>query len=180
MKITDFTEKHPLAKNFIKDLNKALKKNDSVAISEITKAKRVGGVTAMPLVLQLENGQSVTAYVRLITEDGNETFDLFRVDVNKKELPTSNRFSEDKAIFAKAVDEVAKAVLAGQAKFDKNRQKDSSQYTKKAQKATNAKRGSQLELLQQQVEAIDKEIAINEGVKADLQKELDELKAKLT
>lgn len=181
MNLTDFKDdKHPLAKKFIKTLNKALGKKDSIVISEVLKAKRMAGVSVKPLQCNLENGQVVTAYI-CVTKGGDDKdkLELFRVDINDKQLPTANTFSNDDAVFAKAVGEVATAVIGGQAKFDKKRAKEGREIVKVAQKNADNGRKNKIQTATAELDALNQQIAQDESIKAELTAELAKLTEQL-
>lgn len=181
MSLTDFKDdKHPLASKFIKTLKKALGKKDSIAISQVLKAKRLAGTSVKPLECVLENGQVVTAYVCVAKgDDDKDKLELFRVDINDKQLPTVNAFSNDNAIFAKAVGEVAAAVFKGQARFDKKRAKDGTAIEKVAQTRTNKTAKDKLKVVQDELAKLNETIAQDESVKAELTAELAKLTEQL-
>lgn len=177
MKLSDFKdEKHSLAKRFIQAVNKALGKKDKIIISEVLKAKRLSGVSAKPLSCALENGQNITAYVCVSNENDVPKLELFRVDINGKQLPMTNRFSDDTAIFNKAASEVAVAVIGEQAKFDKKRSKDGMAVVKEAQKRSDRQRKDKIQTAKTELDALNQQIAQDEGVRDELQAQLDELK----
>lgn len=114
MKLADLTEKTPLVKDFSQYLAKSV--GEAIVAIVVNKAKRISGVSATPVDFNLENGQVVTAYIRVV----DEKYDMYRVDVNGKQLPTTGDLdNEYKPSFKKSVDEIANFVKRGQAGFDK-------------------------------------------------------------
>lgn len=118
MKLSEIKETTPLVKDFYKRFEKSVK--EKIVSSVLNKAKRVAGVSAIPIDLNLENGQVVTIYLRIIDDKP----DIFRVDVNGRQMPTTGDFSNEyKPSFNLSVDEVASFVRQGQSAFDKKRAK---------------------------------------------------------
>ncbi|WP_395143201.1 hypothetical protein ACF3NV_05840 [Moraxella atlantae] len=202
MKLTDITEKTPLIKDFGARLAKSTKQK--VVATVFNKVKRVAGVSAMPVDFNLENGQVVTAYVRVYAntdialtkqtkisstaplntqenksnlKDSKRDFDIYRIDINGKQLPITGDFDNTyKPSFNKSVDEVAAAVSQGQAAFDKK------QATIKVKQVNTTRNASlsiakKIEVLQTQAVELDQQIVQKEQEKQTLQTQLETLKS---
>ena len=118
MKLSDITENTQLIKDFKQRLAKSA--GEAIVATIINKVKRTSGVSTLPIDFNLENGQKVTIYARIIDDKA----DIFRVDVNDKQMPTSTDMDFDpsyKPSFNKSVDMVGKFVTSGAAAFEKKR-----------------------------------------------------------
>lgn len=120
MKLSDITEKTPLVKDFVARLGKTAKQ--AIPIVEVEKVKRVAGASVRPVNMVLENGQTVTIYLRLAAED--EALDLIRMDINGKNVPLSGDFDNSyKPSFNASVDAIANTIRTGQKAFEVKRAK---------------------------------------------------------
>ena len=117
MKLSDITKTTPLVKKFADRLAKTTKQ--AVPIVDVQAVKRVSGASARPVKLILENGQSLTIYIRVIEDDAH--FDIFRIDINDKIVPmTGGDYSLDyMPSFNASVDALASTITQGQAAFTK-------------------------------------------------------------
>lgn len=185
IKLSDITEKTPLVKDFIQRLAKTTKQ--AVATTIVGKVKRTGGVSALPIDINLENGQVVTIYTRIITDINQDTKvvrpqpprytpDIFRVDVNGKQMPTTGDFSNDyKPSFNKSVDEVAQFIAQGQKAFDTKRTAlKPARISGQSETMTQKK---QLDELTAKAVELDQQIEIKQGEKQVLQDKLTTLKS---
>lgn len=170
MKLSEITETTPLVKDFTQRLAKSVKQ--AIVSVVIGKVKRTGGVSALPIDINLENGQVATPYLRL----ENDKPDIFRIDINGKQLPTTGDFSNEyKPSFNKSVDEVAQFIVRGQSSFDTNRTKlKPARVSSQSESQTQKK---QLDELTAQASELDQQIATKQGEKQVLQDKLTALKA---
>lgn len=166
MKLADLSEKTPLIKDFSQYLAKSV--GESIVTTVISKAKRISGVSATPIDFNLENGQVVTAYIRVV----DEKYDMYRVDVNGKQLPTTGDLDNTyKPSFKKSVDEIANFVKKGQAAFDKK------QAGTKVRVATSNRNASvsaakQIQELKVQSKELDQQITTAEQTEKTLAEQL--------
>ncbi|WP_410472103.1 hypothetical protein ACGTJS_11015 [Faucicola mancuniensis] len=168
MKLSEITEKTPLIKDFSNRLAKTTRQR--IATVVINKIKRVSGVSSLPVDMNLENNQKVTCYIRIVDEKA----DMWRIDINGKQLPiTGDLDNSYKPSFNKSVDDIAKAVVAGQKAFDKKmaRQKTPS-VTRTSTKVSQTK---QLEELAQQAQDLDNTITQKQAEKQTLSEQLQAL-----
>ena len=185
IKLSDITEKTPLVKDFIQRLAKTTKQ--AVVTTIVGKVKRTGGVSALPIVINLENGQVVTIYTRIITDINQDikvvrpqppryTPDIFRVDVNGKQMPTTGDFSNDyKPSFNKSVDEVAQFIAQGQKAFDTKR--TALKPARIGGQSETMTQKKQLDELTAKAVELDQQIEIKQGEKQVLQDKLTTLKS---
>lgn len=84
----------------------------SVPYITIEAIKRIAGVSARGITLGLENGQSVTFLIR-------NTGDIFRVQLNGKDLPLATDFDHEYGeLFKQGMAEIGQAVRKNQKAFD--------------------------------------------------------------
>jgi len=125
MKLSDITKKTKLVSDFVKQLAKATKQ--AIPIVTVEKAKRVSGATTKPVLMALENGQTVKIYLRLADDD--DKLDIFRIDVNGKAIPLSGDYDNSyRPSFDASVNALGGMLRQGQGAFEKKRAK---QKTKK-------------------------------------------------
>lgn len=168
MKLSELSEKNPLIRDFSNRLAKSTKQ--PINSTQFNKIKRVSGVSALPVDFHLAHGQNVTIYLRLI--EGNP--DIFRIDVNDKQLPTTGDFSNDyKPSFNKSVDEIANVIVKGQSNFDKKR---TAVKTASTSSRNNTSQRQKLADLTQQIGEIDSQIQQKQAEKQALIDQLDALK----
>lgn len=120
MKLSDITKTTPLVKKFAARLAKTTKQ--AVPIIDVQAVKRVSGASTRPAKMILENGQSVTIYIRLAGDSGTaDDLDVFRVDINDKLMPmTGGDYSLSYSdSFNASVDAIAGIITQGQAAFTK-------------------------------------------------------------
>ena len=173
MKLSDITADTKIIKDFSKRLATSTKE---VIVSTIVgKAKRTSGISTIPVDFNMENGQLVTIYTRIITQQdvnyqsegksakknqaypptSRDMIDIFRVDINNKQMPTTGDFDNSyKPSFNKAVDEVADFVKNGQVAFDKKRSAVKVAPTKNNNNSLLAL-GKQIQALQQKAKELD-------------------------
>lgn len=169
MKLSDTTEKTPLIKDFKQRLAKTL--GESVVAVIIGKVKRTGGISALPVDFNLENGQQVTTYLRVIDEKP----DMYRIDINGKQIPTTGDFSNEyKPSFNKSVDEIAMFVKTGQTAFNAKvaKQKVKSPIAKNPNLSITKK----IEQFNQQADKLDHQIELKTAEKQGLENRLAGIK----
>ena len=117
MKLTEITKTTPLVKKFAARLSRTTKQ--AVPIIDVQATKRISGASARPVKLVLENGQTLTMYIRVV--DNDDHFDIFRIDINDKIVPTTGGdYSLDyMPSFNASVDALASTITQGQAAFTK-------------------------------------------------------------
>ncbi len=164
MKLSQLSDKSSPIKQFVARLAKTTKQR---AISVVAhKARRVSGVSARSFEIHLENGQVVAVWVRIL----NDAPDIFRIDLNAKQLPTTGDFSVDyMPAFNQSVDEVAVNVVQGQSAFDKKR---AAVKVKRAPTKGLVSQRQQLIDLQRQADDLQRRIDAN-------QDKIDELKSRI-
>lgn len=153
MNLTDINKQTPLVREFNKALQKYL--GESVISIVPQKAKRTDGISQLPMDFNLENGQVLTVFFRLV----NQEPDIFSFKLNGSALPTAGDFDHNyKPAFNKSVKELASVISKKQAAFDKKRAtvkvkqpraKNSTISQQQQMKALT----EQIELLEQQVNA---------------------------
>lgn len=171
MKLSDITENTSLIKDFKQRLAKSL--GESVVATIIGKVKRTSGISAVPVDFNLENGQQVTTYLRVIDDKP----DMYRIDINGKQMPTTGDFSNEyKPSFNKSVDEVAKFVKTGQTAFDAKiaKQKVKSPIAKNPNLSITKK----IEQFSQQAGELDHQIELKTAEKQGLENRLAELEGR--
>lgn len=169
MKPSEITEKTTPIKEFIKQLAKATKQQVVGVVAN--KVKRIGGESARTIDITLENGQVVSPVVRVI----NGKADIFRINVNGKQMPLVGDFSADyMPAFYKSVNEVAEFVRQGQKAFSDNLTKV--KVKRPATKTTQSLR-SQLEVLKKQADELDAQIQAKEDKVKELTAQLEQIRA---
>lgn len=114
VKLSDISEKTPLIKDFVARLKRSSKQ--AIPKVEVERVKRISGASARPVMIYLENGQTVKIYLR-VTDDH---FDIFRIDINDKSQPLSGDFDNSyKPSFNASVDMIANTIKNGQTAFTK-------------------------------------------------------------
>lgn len=114
MKLSDITVKTPLVRDFVKRLTQSAKQG--IPIVQIEKTRRVDGASTRPVLMSLENGQSIKLYIRLAGDD--EHLDIFRIDLNGKQMPISGDFDNSYLpAFNLSVDAIANTIRSGQKAF---------------------------------------------------------------
>lgn len=165
MKLADLSEKTPLIKDFSQYLAKSV--GESIVTTVIGKAKRISGVSATPVDFNLENGQVVTTYIRVI----DDKFDMYRVDVNGKQLPTTGDLdNEYKPSFKKSVDEIGNFVKRGQAGFDKKQA--STKVRVASSRNASVSMAKQIQELKVQSKELDNQLATAEQTEKTLVEQL--------
>ncbi|MDO4440570.1 MAG: hypothetical protein Q4B81_00120 [Moraxella sp.] len=169
MKLSELTEKSTPIKEFVQRLAKSTKQR---AISVVAhKAKRISGVSARPFDIHLENGQVVVVYVRTV----NEKADIFRIDLNGKQMPTTGDFgTEYMPAFYQSVDEVAAFVVRGQQAFDKKRAKVK---VKRPSAKPSQSMSARLEALATQSVELDAQITAKQSKVDELYAQIEQIKA---
>jgi len=109
------TEKEPL----VAKLKAALESTSgqSIPYTTIEAIKRIAGVSARGITFGLENGQEVTFFIR-------NTGDIFRVQLNGKDLPLATDFDHEYGeLFKQGMNEIGQAVRKNQKAFDDKKSK---------------------------------------------------------
>lgn len=174
MKLSDITIKTPLVKDFVKRLAQSTKQG--IPIVDIEKTKRVGGASVRPVLMSLENGQSVKIYLRLASED--DKLDIFRIDLNGKQIPISGDFDNSYLpAFNISVDAIASAIRSGQKAFSA---KAAKQQVKSARSntVTPKNRAQQRNALLEQAGELDQVIEQKTAEKSELRAQLEQLISK--
>lgn len=135
MKLSAITVKTPLVKQFVARLAKSTKQ--AIPIVDLEKVKRVGGASVRPVLMVLENGQSVKIYIRAADDD---TLDVIRIDINNKQIPMSGDYSIDYSpSFNASVDAIATTIKTGQKAFTAKMAKTKVKSTRKTGATSNPK-----------------------------------------
>ena len=172
MKLSDITEKTPLVKDFVSRLAKSAKQ--AIPIVEIEKVKRVAGASVRPVNMVLENGQTVTIYLRLAAED--EALDLIRMDINGKNVPLSGDFDNSyKPSFNASVDAIANTIKTGQKAFEVKRAKLKVKAPRLTGAAAPMNKAQQKKALLETAAELDVTIKNKTAEKATLQDQLQNL-----
>lgn len=109
------TEKDPLVAKLKAALGTA--SGQSVPYTTIEAIKRIAGVSARGITFGLENGQQVTFLIR-------NTGDIFRVQLNAKDLPLATDFDHEYSdLFKQGMNEIGQAVRKNQKAFDAKKAK---------------------------------------------------------
>ncbi len=165
-----------IIKAFKKRLNLKVKPQKVINV-DIGKGKRIGGVSAKPVLFALDGGQTVTLFFR----HKDEHLDLFKLHVNNTNIPLSSDditgfvFINDKP-FDSTVDRIAKQIISNQSKFEKAqakkvanaKAKDTGSSKRKAPQNNTQK----LKTLQAELEQLDNEIEQKEAILEEKKQEL--------
>ncbi|MDO5769033.1 MAG: hypothetical protein Q4P13_05970 [Psychrobacter sp.] len=174
MKLSEIKETTPLIKDFKKRLAKTAKQ--AIPIVNLLKVSRIAGASALPIEFVLENGQKVQIYVRLVDDDSK--LDIFRIDINGKNIPLSGDYDNSYApSFNASVDQIAQMILTGQSDFDK---KLARQKVKSKRTAAPKNKAQQRNALAAEIQSLDAEISKKQKVKGDLENELTDILKTIT
>ncbi len=170
--LSDIDNKLPLIEKFVARLKKGIKQD--IPIVEVEKTKRTHqGVSAKPVHLGLEKGQTVKLFIRVVDEHA----DLFAININGKNQPLVGDFSIDyMPAFNKSVDMVANVIRKGQAQFEK-KQASTPKKATTSNRTPPKNKVQQLQALREQVQNLDEVIAEKQQIKSKLETELAELTA---
>ncbi len=168
MELSDINEKSELVTKFVEYLAKQTRQ--AIPIVESQPTDRVGGVSARPIHIALEQGQIVKLFIRVVDDHA----DLFKITINGRNIPINGDFSLDYLpSFRASVKMIADVILKGQARFDKKRGKQS---TKKAPSTTGRQapknKTQQLKELQSTLSELDNQIEQKTQIKANLEQQL--------
>lgn len=176
MKLSDINEKTPLVSVFAKRLAKSAKQ--AVPFVNVLKVSRVGGASSRPVEMILENGQSVKIYLRSVDEGEKTKLDLFRIDINGKQVPLAGDFDLSyEPAFNISVDQIGQMIIRGQKAFYKKQATESKRTkgpTKK--RAAPKNKSQQLSALRDQVIELDKVIEEKQAEKTQLETQLKQIK----
>lgn len=176
VKLSDISEKTPLVKDFAARLKRTSKQ--AIARIEIQRVKRVSGASARPVIMHLENGQTVSIYLRLIVDSVNgDHFDIFRIDINGKSQPLSGDFDNSyKPAFNASVDMIANTVVNSQTAFTK-KLAQASRRVKPPSVAGRApqNKSQQRNALIQEANELDNVIATKQNLRDELAAQLEAL-----
>lgn len=172
MKLSDITVKTPLVRDFVKRLTQSAKQ--SIPIVDVEKIKRISGASVRPVLLSLENGQSLKLYLRLAgTED---KIDIFRIDLNGKQVPISGDFDNSyMPAFNASVDAIANTIRGGQKAFSAKAAKQKVRPTKTTTRSSPKNRAQQRNALLEEAKELDQVIAMKTKEKSELSAQLEQL-----